>query len=192
MKLSFKGRNTSEYKDIPLEQTFVFLETSTEGLSELEAANRLTIFGLNEISEKKRNPLLEFLLRYWSPMPWLLELAMVLSFILRHNFEATMIFVLLTVNAIIGHVHSFGSQKAIELLKTKLAIKAKAFRERKWVVEDATAVVPGDIIAIGLGDIVPAEARIVDGELAIDESALTGESLPASNHKSTLSIRALQ
>jgi H+-transporting ATPase len=186
MKPGFKGKNTSEYKDIPMEQTFVFLETSTDGLSESEATNRLTIFGPNEISEKKKNPLLEFLLRYWGPMPWLLELAMVLSFILRHNFEAITIFLLLTVNAVIGHIHSLGSQKAIELLKTKLAIKAKVFRDGKWIIEDAPAIVPGDIIAIRLGDIVPADARIADGELSIDESALTGESLPANKHKSDI------
>src|SRR4030043_1425241 len=172
MKPGLKRKNTSEYKDIPIEQTFVSLETSTDGLSESEVTSRLTIFGLNEISEKKKNPLFEFLLRYWGPMPWLLELALVLSFILRHNFEAIMIFVLLTVNAIIGQIHSLGSQKAVELLKTKLAIKAKVFRDRKWLIEDAPAIVPGDIIAIGLGDIVPADAKIVDGELTIDESAL--------------------
>jgi H+-transporting ATPase len=186
MKPGFKGKNTSEYKDIPIEQTFVFLGTSIDGLSESEATNRLTIFGLNEISEKKKHPLLEFLLRYWGPMPWLLELAMVLSFILRHNFEAIMIFVLLTVNAVIGHIHSLGSQKAVEILKTKLAIKAKVFRDGKWIIEDAPAIVPGDIISTGLGDIVPADAKIVDGELTIDESALTGESLPANKHKSDI------
>ena len=119
-------------------------------------------------------------------MPWLLELAMGLSFILRHNLEGIIIFVLLTVNAVIGHVHSRGSQKAVELLKKKLAIRAKVLRDGKWGMEEAKEIVPGDIIAVGLGDIVPADAKIISGELSIDQSALTGESLPAEAHQSDI------
>ncbi len=85
---------------------------------------------------------------------------------------------LLTVNAIIGHMHSRGSQKAVELLKKKLAIKAKVLRDGKWVMKEAKEIVPGDIIVVGLGDIVPADAKILSGELSVDQSALTGESLP--------------
>jgi H+-transporting ATPase len=119
-------------------------------------------------------------------MPWLLELAMGLSFILSHYLEGIIIFVLLTVNAVIGHVHSRGSQKAVELLKRKLAVKAKVLRDRKWVMKGAKEIVPGDIIAVGLGDIVPADAKIISGGLSIDQSALTGESLPAEKHESDI------
>lgn len=176
-------RSTSEYKNIPSEKTLEFLETTANGLSEAEAGKRLEIFGDNEIVEKKKNPLLEFLLRYWGPMPWLLELAMALTFILRHYLEGVIIFVLLTVNAIIGHMHSRSSQKAVELLKKKLAIKAKILRDEKWVMKEAKEIVPGDIIAVDLGDIVPADAKIISGELSVDESALTGESLPVDAHQ---------
>lgn len=122
-----KVKSTSEYKKISLEKTQAFLEASMDGLSESDAGKRLEIFGYNEIVEGKKNPFLEFVLRYWGPMPWLLELAMGLSFILRHYLEGIIIFVLLTVNAVIGYVHSRGSQKAVELLKKKLAIKRKYY-----------------------------------------------------------------
>jgi H+-transporting ATPase len=181
--MDLKVRSTSEYKNIPSEKTLEFLETTANGLSEAEAGKRLEIFGDNEIAEKKKNSLLEFLLRYWGPMPWLLELAMALTFILRHYLEGIIIFVLLTINAIIGHIHSRSSQKAVELLKKKLAIKAKILRDEKWVMKEAKEIVPGDIIAVDLGDIVPADAKIISGELSVDESALTGESLPSDAHQ---------
>ena len=181
-----KARSTAEYKKILLDETLESLETSTNGLTDSEAGNRLKIFGYNEIAEKKKNPFVEFLLRYWGPMPWLLELAMGLSFILSHYLEGIIIFVLLTLNAVIGHVHSRGSQKAVELLKKKLAVRAKVLRDGKWVMKDAKEIVPGDIIAVGLGDIVPADAKIISGGLSIDQSALTGESLPAETHESDI------
>jgi H+-transporting ATPase len=181
-----KARSTSEYKKIPLEETLESLKTTANGLSGAEAAKRLALFGYNETTEKKKNPFLEFLLRYWGPMPWLLELAMGLSFLLHHTLEGIIIFVLLTVNAVIGHIHSRGSQRAVELLKKKLAIRAKALRDGKWGMQESRELVPGDIIAVGLGDIVPADAKIVSGGLSVDASALTGESLPVETHESDI------
>ncbi|HXX57329.1 MAG TPA: cation-transporting P-type ATPase, partial [Thermodesulfovibrionales bacterium] len=125
-------RNTSEYKNISIEECLKSLQTSNSGLPESDIRKRLEIFGYNEIVEKRKSALLDFLLRYWGPMPWLLELAMGLSFILRHYLEAIIIFALLTVNAVIGHLHSRGSQKAVELLKKKLAVKAQVLRDGKW------------------------------------------------------------
>jgi len=182
--MDLKNKSTSDYKTISLEETLQFLETTPDGLPDPEVKNRLVIFGPNEIVEKKNNLLREFLLRYWGPMPWLLELAMTLSFVLKHYLEGIIIFVLLTLNVIIGHMHARGSQKAIELLKQKLAIKAKVLRNGKWVIESAGEIVPGDILVVKLGDIVPADAKIISGELSIDESALTGESLPKDVHPS--------
>ena len=178
--------STSEYKKFSSEETLKFLEASAQGLTISEVRKRLQTFGYNEIAEKKMNPLLEFLLRYWGPMPWLLELAMGLSFLLKHYLEGVIIFVLLTVNAVIGHMHSRGSQKAVELLKKKLAIKAKVLRDGEWMAKEARELVPGDIIIVGLGDIVPADAKIVSGELSVDSSALTGESLPVEIHQSDI------
>ena len=173
-----KIKNTAEYKTISLEETYKFLETTADGLSDSEVKNRLEKFGYNEIVEKKNNLLLEFLLRYWGPMPWLLEIAMGLSFALNHALEGIIIFALLTANAVIGQMHSSGSQKVIDLLKKKLAIKSKVLRNKNWSAEDAKGIVDGDIISVKLGDIVPADAKIISGELSVDQSALTGESLP--------------
>ena len=82
--MDFKVRSTSEYKKFSLEETLRFMETSIDGLSDSEVKKRLEIFGYNEIAEKRKNLFREFLLRYWGPMPWLLELALGVSFILRH------------------------------------------------------------------------------------------------------------
>ncbi len=179
-------RSTAEYKKIPVNETLESLKTAANGLSGAEAAERLSLYGHNEITEKKKNPLLEFLQRYWGPMPWLLELAMGLSFLLHHTLEGIIIFVLLTVNAVIGHIHSRGSQRAVELLKNKLAIKAKVLHDGKWGMQKSRDLVPGDIIAVGLGDVVPADAKIMSGGLSVDASALTGESLPVETHESDI------
>lgn len=179
-------RNTSEYKGLTLEETIRSLDSTANGLAESEAENRIKVFGYNEVVEKKRSPLLEFLSRYWAPMPWLLELAMFLSFALGHYLEATIIFALLTINAVIGYLHSSHSQRALELLKKRLAIKAKVLRDGKWSVKDARELVPGDIIIVELGDIVPADAKILSGEISVDQSALTGESLPVDLRQSDI------
>ena len=119
-------------------------------------------------------------------MPWLLELAIVLSYVLEHYVEAVIIFVLFTINVVIGFTHSRRSQRALEFLKKRLAVKAKVLREGKWMVKDAKEIVPGDIILLGLGDLVPADAKIVSGELSVDQSALTGESLPVNLRSSDI------
>jgi len=176
--MSARIKSTSDFKQLSIEETFKILETSMLGLTESEAKNRMEKFGYNEIAEDKKNPLVEFFSRYWGPMPWLLELAILLSCVLEHYVEAVIIFVLLTINVVIGFTHSRHSQRVLEFLKNRLAIKAKVLREGKWMVKDAKEIVPGDIILVGLGDLVPADAKIVSGELSVDQSALTGESLP--------------
>ncbi|MDA8085195.1 MAG: plasma-membrane proton-efflux P-type ATPase, partial [Nitrospiraceae bacterium] len=173
-----KISGSAEYKKLTCREALSLLETSEEGLSEAEAGGRLRVFGRNEIAEKKGNPFLEFASRYWGPMPWLLELAMGLSFLLRHYFESSVILALLTLNAVISHMHSRSSRKAVELLKKKLAVRAKVLRGGVWAMKDSGLIVPGDIITVRIGDIVPADAKILEGGVSVDESALTGESLP--------------
>ncbi len=179
-------RRTSEYKALSVEETLNTLQTSLEGLKEAEASDRLKSFGYNEITEKKQNPFIGFISRYWGPMPWLLELAMVLSFLLDRPLEGIIILILLTINATIGYIHSRNSQRAVELLKSKLAVKAKVIREGKTALINARELVPGDIILIKLGDIIPADAKIIGDAIAVDESALTGESLPKEAHTSDI------
>jgi H+-transporting ATPase len=171
-------RNTSEYQQLSIERTLSLLNASTSGLKDSEATDRIGLFGYNEVVEEKKNPAVEFLLRYWGPMPWLLELAIVLSIVLKHYLEADIIFALLTINTIIGQIQSRGSQRALETLKKRLAVKAQALRDGEWVTLEAREIVPGDIVSIGLGNIVPADAKLLTGDLSIDQSVLTGESLP--------------
>ena len=172
-------RNTREYRQFTVEETIKLLEALPDGLTESEARKRIEIFGRNEVMEKERNPVLDFLSRYWGPMPWLLELAMALSYVLGHYLELAIILALLTINATIGFLHTRSSRKALELLKKKLAVRARVLRDSQWVMRDAAELVPGDIIGIGLGDLAPADAQLLgDGEVSVDQSALTGESLP--------------
>ncbi|AFA47261.1 plasma-membrane proton-efflux P-type ATPase [Acetobacterium woodii] len=175
-------KSSSEYKKMSLDETLKFLETSLDGLSTEEADNRVKKFGYNEILEIRKNSVLAFLKRYWGPMPWLLEFAMVLTIILNHYTESMIIFTLLTLNAVIGYRQSQNSQKAVELLKKKLEIEVIVLRDGKFLKKDARDLVPGDIITLKHGDLVPGDVTILKGELSVDESALTGESLPKMVH----------
>jgi len=178
-------RSTSEYRKISVEETIRLLETSQNGLTQSEAQKRISRFGRNEVVEKEKSPVLDFLSRYSGPMPWLLELAMAFSYILGHYLELVIIFALLTINAIIGFLHTRSSRKALDLLKKRLAVKARVLRDGQWVVRDATELVPGDIVGVGLGDLAPADAKLLgDGEVSVDQSALTGESLPVTVRES--------
>ena len=108
-------KNTAECKESSISEIIKLLRSSNDGLAESEAKQRLLKFGFNEVTEKKNNPSLAFLKRYWGPMPWLLELAIILSIVLKHYLEAGIIFALLTVNTVIGQIQSRGSQKALAL-----------------------------------------------------------------------------
>ncbi|WP_228009389.1 plasma-membrane proton-efflux P-type ATPase [Fervidicoccus fontis] len=169
---------TIAYKEMDIEKVLEELKTSRNGLSEEEAKNRLKIYGRNSIEEKRENPIVEFLKKFYGPMPWLLEIAIVLSILIEHYLEAAIIAALLVVNAVIGYRHSVNSRRAVELLKSKLKIKSKVLRDGSWKEIDASEIVPGDIIVVGLGDVVPADCKVIEGELSVDQSALTGESLP--------------
>jgi H+-transporting ATPase len=169
---------TSDYKDGQLEEVIRLLQASQDGLSESEADSRIRKFGYNEVVEKKKSPVIEFISRFWGPMPWLLETTILLSCAIGHYLESVIILALLTINAAIGFLHTRSSRRALELLKNRLAVNAKVLRNGRWITKDARQIVPGDIIAVGLGDLVPADAKVVSGEISLDQSSLTGESLP--------------
>lgn len=172
------SRNTSEFKTLSVKGTFDILNSSLDGLSEAEATLRLQRYGFNEVPEHDRSPVVGFLERFWGPIPWLLELAVILAYVLGRIPESIIILVLLVLNALIGFFNEHSARRALELLKSKLAVKAKVVRDGKVVVKQARDMVPGDIIVVGLGELVPADAKVISGGLSVDQSALTGESLP--------------
>lgn len=172
------SKQTRDFEKIPIEKIFELLGTNPEGLTEEEAEERLRRYGPNAVEEKKENSILEFLKRFWGPMPWLLEIAILLSLAIGHKTEAAIIASLLVINAVIGFKHQQSSKKVLESLKSRLAPKAKVFRNGVLKFVDSKLVVPGDILVVELGDIVPADCKIIEGDTSVDQSALTGESLP--------------
>jgi H+-transporting ATPase len=156
------------------------LRSSPDGLSQAEAQKRLTQYGPNEIEEKETNPFLKFLTYFWGPIPWMIEGAVILSGVVRHWADFFIILVLLLSNAVVGFWEEHQAGNAIAALKAKLAIKARVKRDGKWITLAACELVPGDVIRVRLGDIVPADARLLAGDpVEVDQSALTSESLPA-------------
>ena len=172
-----------DLKSLPLPEVEKKLESSPDGLSQAEAQKRLTQYGPNEIEEKKTNPFLKFLTYFWGPIPWMIEAAVILSGIVRHWMDFFIILLLLVSNAVVGFWEEHQAGNAIAALKAKLAINAKVKRDGKWITPAARELVPGDVIRVRLGDIVPADARLLEGDpVEVDQSALTGESLPATRN----------
>jgi H+-transporting ATPase len=172
-----------QLKDLPVAELLKRLQTSPNGLSEAEAENRLGKYGYNELPEKKENPLLKFLSYFWGPIPIMILVAAVLSAVLRHWPDLGVILTLLVMNAIVGFREEFQAGNAIAALKNKLAIKANVKRDGNWSDIPASELVPGDIVRLRIGNIIPADARLLDGDpVQVDQSALTGESLPV-EHK---------
>ncbi len=169
-----------DLKTLPMSEVQEQLATSADGLSQAEASKRLERYGPNEIAEHKTNALLKFLSYFWGPIPWMIEVAVILSGAVGHWPDFFIILVLLLANALVGYSEERQAGSAIDALKAKLAINARVKRDGKWVTPAARDLVPGDVIRLRLGDIVPADARLLDGdEIEVDQSALTGESLPA-------------
>ncbi len=161
------------------------LQSGENGISSQEAEKRLARYGYNEIFEKKVSPILKFLGYFWGPIPWMIEVAAILSAVIRHWEDFAVIFTLLVINAIVGFWQEHKAENAIELLKQKLALKARVRRDGKWQLIQARELVPGDLVRVRLGDIIPADIKLIEGEyLLVDQSALTGESLPVEKHVS--------
>jgi len=170
---------TPDFAKISLEMALKKLGTSMEGLSVDEARQRLQQYGPNALTEKKTNSLLKFLSYFWGPIPWMIEIAAALSAVVRHWPDLIIILLLLLFNAVVGFWQEHQAANAVEALKKQLALKARARRGGQWTELDAVDLVPGDTIRLRLGDIIPADVKLAEGDyLSVDQSALTGESLP--------------
>ena len=151
-----------------------------KGLSSQEVQKRLTKYGYNEISEKEESALHRLFRRFWGPIPWMIEVAALLSAVAKRWEDFAVIMFMLLVNAFVDFYQEAKALNAIAVLKQKLARKALVLRDGKWQNIDAKELVPDDIVKVKIGDVVPADCELLGrGEfLQVDQSALTGESLP--------------
>ena len=171
--------NSEDLKNLSISDLYQKLATSSEGLSAQEAGKRLEQFGKNEITEKKSNPVIIFLKNFWGPIPWMIEIASILSAVIHHWEDFWIILTLLILNAVVSFWQEHKADNAIDLLKKKLALNARVLRDKAWQQIKAGELVPGDIVRVRLGEVVPADIKLISGDfLQADESALTGESLP--------------
>jgi len=179
-KSAAKPAPQDDYKTLPLAEVEKKLGSSLDGLTDAEAKKRLVQYGANELVVQKTNLLLKFLSYFWGPIPWMIEIAVILSGVVRHWPDFFIILLLLVTNAVVAFWEERQAGNEIAALKAKLAIKARVLRDGKWIDPPARELVPGDVIRLRLGDVVPADARLLAGdEVSVDQSALTGESLPA-------------
>lgn len=149
-----------------------------EGLTAAQAAERLRKYGPNRVEEPKRHPALALLGKLSGPVPWMLEAALALELVLGKRTEATILVGLLLLNATVSFSHERGAQEALELLRSKLRVLARVRRDGAWTQLPADALVPGDAVHVRVGDFVPADLRLYEGDVLLDRSTLTGESAP--------------
>ncbi|XP_073002086.1 plasma membrane ATPase 4-like isoform X1 [Typha latifolia] len=181
---------TVDLERIPIEEVFEQLKCSQQGLSAAEGEHRLKIFGPNKLEEKKESKVLKFLGFMWNPLSWVMECAAIMAIALANGGgkppdwqDFLGIVVLLFINSTISFIEENNAGNAAAALMAGLAPKTKVLRDARWSEQEAAVLVPGDIISIKLGDIIPADARLLEGDpLKIDQSALTGESLPVTKN----------
>jgi len=179
-----------DLEKVPMEEVFEQLKCSKEGLSSDEGAKRLAIFGPNKLEEKKESKILKFLGFMWNPLSWVMEIAAIMAIVLANGGgrapdwqDFLGIVVLLIINSTVSFIEENNAGNAAAALMAGLAPKTKVLRDGKWGEQDASILVPGDLISVKLGDIIPADARLLEGDpLKIDQAALTGESLPVTKN----------
>ncbi len=154
------------------------MDAPSNGLTSDEAQRRLREYGPNASPEEEVRPWRRLLEKFWAPVPWMLEAAIVLQLTLGERVEAAVIGVLVLFNAALGYVQEGRAQSTLQALKSRLALSASVRRDGVWRIAPAEQLVPGDLIKLSLGGIVPADARLLEGEVLLDQSMLTGESLP--------------
>ena len=149
----------------------------TTGLKSDEVENRVKQYGYNEVPEKKTNPLVRFARKFWGLTAWMLEIIIILSWILQRYADLYIVTGLLLFNSVLGFVEEQKASSAVEALKIKLQVNARVLRDGAWKTVPSRQLVPGDVIRVRLGDFVPADIKMLGGELEVDQSALTGESM---------------
>ncbi|HIH29916.1 TPA: plasma-membrane proton-efflux P-type ATPase [Candidatus Micrarchaeota archaeon] len=171
-------KQSADIAEASAEEALKALESDAEsGLSAAGVQEKLKQHGYNEISEKKPNPLLRFIGKFWGLTAWMLEAIIILSWILQKYNDMYIVGALLLLNSALGFVQEQRAINAVETLKRKLHVNSKVLRAGNWQIVPARELVPGDIVRVRTGDFVPADLKIIKSEISVDQSSLTGESI---------------
>src|SRR5512143_952299 len=146
------------------------------GLTHAEADSRRQLHGYNEVAEQKAHPVRQFLAKFWGVSAWMLELIMTLSAFLGKYADLAVVSALLVVNAVLAFMQERRAAGVVETLRRRLQVSARVLREASWQLVPARELVPGDIVRVRPGDLVPADVKLLGGDVSVDQSALTGES----------------
>ena len=163
--------------DLSQHDLFDDSSASPTGLSSLEAARRLAEVGPNEVVESPEHPLRRTLRHSWSPVPWMLEVTILLQLAASERLEAMMVAALLLINVGLAMAQEGRASATLALLRRLLAPRARVRRGGAWLDVAAAVLVPGDVVQLSLGGIVRADARVLSGSVTLDQSMLTGESV---------------
>jgi len=149
------------------------------GLAASEVETRRKENGYNEVAETRSHPILKFLKKFWGISAWMLELIMILSAVLGKYSELAVVGALLVVNAVLSFMQESRAAGVVAALRKRLQVNARVRRDSSWQIIPARELVPGDIVRVRPGDIIPADVKLLSGALSVDQSALTGESKDA-------------
>ena len=167
-----------EFEKLSTRECYERLESSSSGLSTTQVEERLKKFGKNEVTEKKENGIIKFLRKFWAPVPWMLEITAVITFFIGKDLDTYIILALLVFNSFISFFQESRASDAVEMLRNRITVKTRVLRDGKWDQRISNELVPGDVIHVRMGDVVPADVKIEKGGVDVDQSALTGESNP--------------
>src|SRR5579863_8939845 len=174
------SRDLPDIATVSISDTLAVLHADPEsGLTHAEVDVRRKEYGYNEVKEKQSHPALKFLAKFWGISAWMLELIMVLSAVLGNYSDLAVVGALLLVNAVLGFMQEHRAEGVVEALRRRLQVGARVRRDSNWQVIPARELVPGDIVRVRAGDVIPADVKLLDGALTVDQSALTGESKDA-------------
>lgn len=158
-------------------QTLAALHVNPDvGLTHAQVETQRKEHGYNEVAETKGHPALRFQRKFWGISAWMLELIMILSAVLGNYTDLAVVGVLLVVNAVLSFTQEQRAAGVVKALQKRLQVNTRVLRDSKWQVITARELVPGDIIRVRSGDIIPADVKLLTGAMSLDQSALTGES----------------
>eukprot|EP01094_Clydonella_sp_ATCC50884_P029853 TRINITY_DN950_c0_g1_i5.p1 TRINITY_DN950_c0_g1~~TRINITY_DN950_c0_g1_i5.p1 ORF type:complete len:947 (+),score=188.27 TRINITY_DN950_c0_g1_i5:51-2891(+) len=168
-----------EFASAEFAAVYEYLHTSERGLSSEDAHDRLALYGPNALPSESESRILKFLSFLWNPLSWAMEVAFLMAVVLTDAVDAFLILFLLLLNACIGYYEEHSSGEAVKALQAQLEAQCTVRRDNQWTELPARDLVPGDIVKLHIGGVVPADCKMLPGDsMSVDESSLTGESLP--------------